>query len=76
MFQRDLEAMPPIPVDELVRRAWAEYREMPGLTLTVSQARRLWNLDERLSRGILDTLVSLQLLRVTSRGTYVLRDPV
>jgi hypothetical protein len=61
-------------VNDVVCRVWAEYRQMPGLALDVAQAGRLWNLDERLCQRILDTLVELQLLLVTSRSTYVRRD--
>ena len=31
--------------DELLLRIEGEYREMPGLSLTESQAERLWGLD-------------------------------
>ena len=32
-------------VRDLTRRAQAEYREMPGLSLTLAQAQRLWGID-------------------------------
>ncbi len=62
-------------VTEVLNRVWAEYREMPGLALNVAQARRLWNLDELQCQGILDKMVELELLCLTSRGMYVLRGP-
>ena len=30
----------------LLRRAWAEFKELPGLGLTRTQAQRLWGVDE------------------------------
>ncbi len=66
--------MAEVPVGDIPRRVWAEYREMPGLALNAAQARRLWNLDEIQCQEILDMLVELQLLRLTTRGTYVVRD--
>jgi hypothetical protein len=68
--------MQTIAVNDLVYRAWAEYREMPRLKLSVRQARRLWNLDESVCQGILDVLVDLQLLCRNTRGLYVRRDEV
>jgi hypothetical protein len=48
----------------------AEYREMPGLQLTPSQARRLWSLDESVCAAVLSALVKECFLRVTSEGRY------
>ena len=56
------------------QRIRGEYREMPGLSLTAEQARRLWGLDERACQAILDVLVELNFLRRTTRGSYVRRD--
>jgi hypothetical protein len=64
------------PVSDAVRRVWGGYLEMPGLTLTAAQARRLWNLDEDHCQAILDTLVGLQLLRRTAKGSYVRRNEI
>ena len=52
----------------------AEYREMPGLNLTVSQAQRLWGLDNSTCAFVLTTLVERRVLRQTTGGTY-LRGP-
>jgi hypothetical protein len=59
---------------DLLRRVEGEYREMPGLSLTVSQATRLWSLDSRTCDVILTMLVDRQILRRTAVGTY-LRGP-
>ena len=42
----------------LCRRVRAEYREMPGLTLTLPQAARLFNLDVIRCERLLDVLVA------------------
>jgi hypothetical protein len=47
-----------VEIDEgLCRRICAEYRELPGLQLTVAQASRLWNTDISIARQALDALV-------------------
>ena len=56
---------------ELLLRVEGEYREMPGLSLTVSQAERLWGLDRRTCSYVLATLSERRVLRRTSDGTYV-----
>jgi hypothetical protein len=40
-------------VPELVRRIRGEFMEMPGLRLTVEQARRLWRLDNTACDAVL-----------------------
>ena len=40
-----------------IQRMRAEYLEMPGLTLTVAQAARLWTLDTTLCQSALAALV-------------------
>lgn len=44
--------------DNLRDRVRGEYREMPGLRLTVAQAARLFNLDHAQCGQLLDTLVT------------------
>ena len=56
---------------DLLRRAEGEYREMPGLSLTVPQAARLWGLDSRTCAALLTTLADRQVLRRTTSGTYL-----
>lgn len=46
---------------QLLGRIVAEYREMPGLRLTVAHAARLWALDVERCRGTLDALGTTRL---------------
>jgi DNA-binding IclR family transcriptional regulator len=59
---------------ELLQRVEGEYREMPGLSLTFSQAERLWGLDRSTCAFVLMTLIERRVLRQTPNGTY-LRGP-
>ena len=54
-------------------RIQAEYREMPGLTLTLPQAARLFNLEPARCERVLDTLVHAGLL-VRYSGMYARAD--
>jgi len=47
----------------LWRLVCAEYREMPGLHLTLQQAARLWNTNVEISQHVLDALVGTAFLR-------------
>ena len=58
---------------ELSERVRGEYREMPGLQLTLAQASRLWNTDLIVSRHVLDALVDTAFLR-RSGAHYVRAD--
>lgn len=55
---------------QLLNRIWAEYREMPGLSLTPAQAQRLWGLDSITSRDVLGFLVESKLLHFGEDGRY------
>jgi hypothetical protein len=55
---------------QLLNRIWAEYREMPGLSLTPAQAQRLWGLDAITSRNLLQRLVKSKLLHCGEDGQY------
>ncbi len=66
--------MDSMSIARTAQRIQGEYLEMPGLNLTLEQARRLWNLDETACVAILDTLVDLQFLRKTTRGSYIRRE--
>jgi hypothetical protein len=62
-----------LAVDEtIVRRARAEYLEMPGLRLTSAQAQRLWGLDRRTCEELLATLTSAHFLARTRDGAFIL----
>jgi hypothetical protein len=60
----------PPTLPALVCRVAAEYREMPGLTLTAAQAARLFGLDARTCAAVLTTLTGRQVLRRTAGGAY------
>ena len=55
----------------LLDRIRGEYREMPGLRLTLPQAERLWQIDHDDCEAALNTLVQEGFLGVTEDGTYV-----
>jgi Fic family protein len=57
---------------EVTRRIRAEYADMPGLCLTVSQAQRLWAIDQQTCERALRTLVAGGILRRTVRDRFVL----
>jgi hypothetical protein len=54
---------------EITDRIRGEFREMPGLSLTLAQAARLWNVDQRTCQAVLDVLVSEKFLACRS-GRY------
>ena len=61
-------------IAQTAQRIQGEYREMPGLSLTPEQARRLWGLDENACEAILEALVDVRFLRRTPKGRYVRND--
>jgi len=66
--------MAPLPVrsnDEVLRRVQGEYMEMPGLSLTEPQARRLWGLDEASCGALLAALVEAKFLFRTPNGAFM-----
>src|SRR5512134_1307877 len=60
--------------ERLMNRIRAEFQEMPGVCLTLPQARRLFGLAEDACARILTGLVREGLLRCRPDGTYGLRD--
>ena len=56
--------------DALLRRVRGEYREMPGMRLTIEQAMRLWNADRQACVAVLNSLVASQFLGVDNFGRY------
>ena len=52
------------------QRIAAEYREMPGLMLTIDQAARLWCLDHDLAELLLEQLRDAYVLTRTKDGSY------
>ena len=62
------------PLEGILRRIRGEYMEMPGLRLTVAQARRLWGLDRAVCDGVLSALVDVEFLIRCRDGQYVRRS--
>jgi len=56
---------------DVLARIRGEYREMPGLRLTIAQARRLWGLDTCACESALRELVDAQFLRLAQDGRFV-----
>lgn len=49
----------------------AEYAEMPGLSLTLPQAQRLWALERSTCEAIFNRLTAMRVLRMTAGGRFV-----
>jgi hypothetical protein len=60
--------------ETLVWRIKSEFDEMPGLTLTGSQAQRLFGVDADHCQAILGALVQGGFLRTNRAGSYVKSD--
>jgi hypothetical protein len=56
--------------DDVLNRIRGEFREMPGLSLTLRQAARLWNLDAVTCDVALRILVEERYLDHSRRGTF------
>jgi len=61
-------------ISEWTKRVRAEYLEMPGLSLTRPQMRRLWRLDGHVCDAVIDSLVACAFLRRRRDDTYVRQD--
>ena len=66
---RDVRATPAIR--EALLHVEGEYREMPGLCLTLPQAARLWGLDHSTCELVLTNLIERRVLKRAVNGTYV-----
>ena len=60
-------------VVDLLNHVKSEYREMPGLQLTLAQASRLWDVTVAVSQQVFDELVETAFLR-RSGEHYVRAD--
>jgi hypothetical protein len=60
-------------VDVLLEQVRAEYREMPGLSLTLPQAQRLWTADRLTCEEVFRRLLAIGMLKRTVRGRFVRR---
>ena len=61
-------------IDEMLRRVQGEFLEMPGLRVTVPQARRLWGLDTVSCEALLGALVDARFLFRTRDGAFMRVD--
>jgi Fic family protein len=57
-----------------LRRVRAEFLEMPGLKLTLSQAQRLWGMDRSTCEALIEELMASRFLAKTRDGAVVLRE--
>jgi len=55
----------------LMEQVRAEYAEMPGLSVTLPQAQRLWAVDRATCEEAFGRLVSSGVLRKTTKGHFV-----
>ena len=60
-------------IDHLASRIRAEFQEMPGLTLTLPQAQRLWGLPPDVCARVVDVLLDRAVLK-RSGARLSLRD--
>jgi DNA-binding IclR family transcriptional regulator len=60
-------------IADAIVRVENEYREMPGLSLTLSQAARLWGMDRGTCEALLEHLIERRVLKRASNGTYIRR---
>ena len=63
LAQHDTQAL-------IAERVRGEFREMPGLTLTLAQAGRLWSLDVATCSQVLSHLVAAGFLCRRADGTF------
>ena len=65
-------AEPSIP--EIISRIRAEYDTLPGLSLTLPQAARLWDVDKERCAALLDALVDCGFLVCGTDGRFLRAD--
>ena len=65
--ERTIQAKQQTPIAERVR---GEFREMPGLALTLAQAGRLWSLDAVSCNEVLAELVEAGFLSQRADGAF------
>lgn len=58
--------------DTLLGRVRGEYREMPGMRLTIEQAMRLWTLDRQTCSQLLASLVAAHFLQQDQQGRFAM----
>ncbi len=58
-------------VRALMAQVQAEYAEMPGLSVTLPQAKRLWTADQQTCEEVFGRLIRCGVLRKTPKGRFV-----
>jgi hypothetical protein len=58
------------PPERLYERIRAEYREMPGMRLTIEQVQRLFGIERTECKVVLDSLLKTKFLCASSDGHY------
>ncbi|MGE3510821.1 MAG: hypothetical protein AB7N65_18260 [Vicinamibacterales bacterium] len=61
-------------VELVTQRVRAEFEEMPGLTLTEHQAAKLFGIEQKMCRDVINQLIHASYLRKTRSGTITRRD--
>jgi hypothetical protein len=70
-LQETFMTISPSDLSASLARARGEYLEMPGLSMTVAQASRLWNVPEEVAEAILAKLVDSRFLQRRNNGVFV-----
>ena len=70
---RDGEVRATPAIRDALLRVEGEYRDMPGLNLTLPQAARLLGLDQSTCERALAILIERRVLKRSMNGTYVRR---
>ena len=60
-------------VERFTNRVRAEFEEMPGMTLTMPQASRLFGIERETCKRVMDHLVTASYLKWTHGGGSVTR---
>jgi hypothetical protein len=68
---RLMERRHPASRQRLRQRIEREYQDMPGLSLTIAQARRLFGLETDVCARVLRELTQADVLRLTPNGLFV-----
>jgi hypothetical protein len=55
----------------LMAQVQAEYAEMPGLSVTLAQAQRLWAAEQAACEEVFSRLTSSGVLRKTAKGRFI-----
>ena len=65
-------------VELVTKRVRAEFEEMPGMTLTMPQASRLFGIEREICKNVVERLVTSSYLKWTDSGgfTRASRSPV